>query len=147
MLRRYYPQVLVLLQFGLITVMTLTMIGHFSFSWTGLLILLVGSGIGIWAIRHNPLGNFNIVPELKEGCCLVTTGIYRYIRHPMYTSVILMLLGVTLLSHTLLQWLWWGLLIGVLYLKASREERLWSAHDKTYRSYREKTRYFIPYIL
>jgi protein-S-isoprenylcysteine O-methyltransferase Ste14 len=118
-----------------------------SFSWIGVSILLLGIGIGIWAIQHNQPENFNIVPELKEGCCLVTTGIYRYIRHPMYTSVILMLLGVALLSHSPLSWLLWAVLIVVLYLKASREEKLWMAHDPCYAEYRKKTKYFIPYIL
>jgi len=144
---RFYPQLLVLLQFGIIGVMVFITARSPSFSWIGVSILLLGIGIGIWAIQHNQPENFNIVPELKEGCCLVTTGIYRYIRHPMYTSVILMLLGVALLSHSPLSWLLWAVLIVVLYLKASREEKLWMAHDPCYVEYREKTKYFIPYIL
>ena len=146
-MRRFYPQLLVFLQFGIIGVMIATTLLSFRFSWSGLFILVVGIATGIWALNHNRLGNFNIVPELKEGCTLVTSGIYRYIRHPMYTSVILMLLGVALLSSAVLNWLFWLSLIVVLYLKASREEALWMDHDPCYTKYREKTKYFIPYIL
>jgi len=146
-MRRYYPQLLVTLQFGLILLITLYVLLGSSFSLFGTLLFSVGATIGIWAIRHNRPNNFNIVPELKEGCCLVTTGIYRYIRHPMYTSVMLMMLGLLLFKPDLLNTLMWGALVIVLYLKASREESLWIAHDPTYATYQKQTKYFIPYIL
>jgi protein-S-isoprenylcysteine O-methyltransferase Ste14 len=146
-MRRYYPQLLVFWQFGIIGVMTLLTLRSPHFSWSGITLLFAGASIGIWAIQHNRPDNFNIIPALKEGCCLVTSGIYRYIRHPMYTSVIVMMLGVTLLGTHPATWLLWVLLILVLYLKADREERLWMAHDRAYADYRRKTRYFIPFIL
>jgi protein-S-isoprenylcysteine O-methyltransferase Ste14 len=146
-MNRYYPQLLVLLQFGIILVMIVLTALAPLFSWMGIALFLLGASVGLWAIRHNPPDNFNIIPELKEGCCLVTSGIYRYIRHPMYTSVILMMLGVLLFRPVLEAWLLWGVLIIVLYLKAHREERLWAAHDNAYKTYREKSRYFIPFIL
>jgi protein-S-isoprenylcysteine O-methyltransferase Ste14 len=146
-MRRYYPQMLVFLQFAIIFAMIVLMGMAPVFSWIGTVLFLLGVWVGIWAMQHNRPGNFNIIPELKEGCCLVTTGIYRYIRHPMYTSVILMLLGIVCFSSTGVQWLLWAALIGVLYLKAHREERLWCAHDASYEIYRKNTKYFIPYIL
>jgi len=146
-MRRYYPQLLVTLQFGLILLMILYVALEGSFSLLGTLVFSVGVTIGMWAIKHNRPDNFNIVPELKEGCCLVTTGIYRYIRHPMYTSVMLMMLGVLLFKADLLNTLMWGALVIVLYLKASREERLWITHDPAYATYKKQTKYFIPYIL
>ena len=144
---KYYPQLLVFLQFGIIGTVTLLTLFHPSFSWTGFSILVLGIGIGYWAIQHNRPENFNIIPELKEGCCLVTTGIYRYIRHPMYTSVILMILGIVLFRPILSAWILWTILIVVLYLKAHREEKLWMTHDEAYETYREQSRYFIPFIL
>ncbi len=146
-MRRYYPKLLVTLQFGLILFITLYTLLCGSFSLLGTLVFSVGAVIGMWAIRHNRPDNFNIVPELKEGCCLVTTGIYRYIRHPMYTSVMLMALGVLLFKPDLTNTLMWGALVTVLYLKANREENLWITHDPTYITYKKQTKYFIPYIL
>jgi len=143
-----YSYLLVSLQFFLIGV--ILSVTAFSFVWrpSGAVLFLMGVVVGIAALMRNRLGNFNIVPDLKEGCSLVTNGIYAYIRHPMYTSVILMSLGVSLLSrfYTVLL-IVCALLLFVLFLKAKREESLWCSHDRRYEAYRRKTRYFIPYIL
>ena len=96
---------------------------------------------------HNRLGNFNIVPDIKEDAELITTGPYRYIRHPMYSSLFFGMLGVVCYLSHWLNWVFLGVLILVLYLKASREERLWSDHHEGYRHYRMTSKYFIPFIL
>jgi protein-S-isoprenylcysteine O-methyltransferase Ste14 len=110
-------------------------------------IFIVGLLIGLWAINHNKRGNFNIQPKLKEGCQLVTTGAYNYIRHPMYTSVIIMMFAVLVSTPTLLELSFFSILIMVLVLKAKREERLWCGHDEEYIVYKKRTKLFIPYIL
>ncbi len=146
-MKHFYPHLLVTLQFGTIFVMILYAAADFSLSVSGLLLLLAGIATGLWAIAHHPKDNFNIRPELKEACRLVTHGLYRYIRHPMYTSVMLMQLGIVLFRPTTAAWVMWGFLVLVLYLKAHREEKLWMDHDAAYAAYRKRTRYFIPYIL
>jgi protein-S-isoprenylcysteine O-methyltransferase Ste14 len=67
-----------------------------------MLLFSLGLILGLWALNHNKRGNFNIQPKLKDGCHLVTSGAYKYIRHPMYTSVILMMLCVFVSTPTLL---------------------------------------------
>ena len=141
-----YPKFLVFLQFGLIGLMVFFSHGVLS-SLLAICIFLVGLALGLWAINHNKRGNFNIQPKLKEGCFLVTTGAYNYIRHPMYTSVILMMFAVFVSTTTLLELLLFCSLIVVLVLKAKREERLWCKHDREYLSYKNRTKLFIPYIL
>lgn len=141
-----YPKFLVFMQFGLIALMLYFSHGVLS-SLPGIILFLVGLSIGLWALNHNKRGNFNIQPKLKEGCRLVTTGIYRYIRHPMYTSVITMMLGVLVSTPTLTEVVFFLLLILVLVLKAKREEALWCMHDQAYLEYKSKTKLFIPYIL
>ena len=144
-MKNFYSKLLVLLQFGIIGVMLL--LAEYRFDLLAVIVFLLGVLVGIWAITHNQLGNFNIEPELKENCRLITTGIYRWIRHPMYASVTLMMLGVTLMDPKAAMWLLWLFLVNVLLLKAQREESLWLSHDPCYLAYREKTKYFIPYIL
>ena len=146
-MKRYYPHLLVALQFGTIFTMILYAAADFSFSLSGLVLLLAGIATGLWAIALHPKDNFNIRPELKKACCLVTHGLYRYIRHPMYTSVMLMQIGVVLFRPTLAAWAMWFFLVLILYLKAHREEKLWITHDAAYAAYKQRTRYFIPYIL
>ena len=141
-----YPKLLVFLQFGLIGLMIFFSHGVLR-SVPAIVIFLMGVVIGLWAINHHEKGNFNIQPKLKEGGQLVTTGAYNFIRHPMYTSVLLMMLGVLIASASFIELLLFILLITVLVLKAKREEKLWSGHDEAYLEYKKHTKLFIPYIL
>jgi len=144
-MKNLYSKLLVFLQFGTVGVMLL--LAQYRFDMLAAIIFGIGAVVGLWALTHNRLGNFNIEPELRENCKLVTTGIYRWIRHPMYASVTLMMLGVALMDPRAVQWLLWLFLVNVLLLKAQREESLWLSHDPCYLEYRKKTKYFIPYIL
>lgn len=143
---RHYPKLLVFLQFGLIALMLLFSNGLFS-SLLGLIVFTLGVILGVWALRHNQLGNFNIQPTIKESSTLITTGVYGYIRHPMYSSVTLMLLGVLISTPSTIEWIFFISLILVLVLKAKREESLWMKNDKNYITYQKNTKLFIPYIL
>ena len=53
--------------------------------------LLLGSSgaVGVWALSANQPGNFNIHPTPHQNGRLIDHGPYRWIRHPMYTSVLL----------------------------------------------------------
>ena len=141
-----YPHLLVGAQFALIGFMVFFSHGVLS-SPVAITVFLIGALFGLWAIAHNQRGNFHIRPILRDGCTLITTGPYRLIRHPMYTSVITMMLGVLISTPTLLEASLFLLLVFTLYLKGRREERLWCGHDEEYLVYREKTKLFIPYIL
>ena len=140
-----YSRSLVFAQFFLIGLMALYSYGIFS-SWAGIVVLLVGTGFGLWAITYNRLGNFNIRPELKDGCELITTGPYRFVRHPMYTSVMLITLALAIATPIYLEWSSFILLMTVLALKAVREERLWCEGSKEYKVYMRETKRFIPFI-
>jgi protein-S-isoprenylcysteine O-methyltransferase Ste14 len=147
MIKNSYSYILVILQFGLIGAMLLNSTLSNLSSFYVIIIFILGAIIGILALQHNRLGNFNIRPDLKENATLVNTGIYKFIRHPMYTSVILMAFAIFVSTPTLLEGILFILLIVVLLLKATKEEKLWMAHEKRYKEYKRKTKYFIPYIL
>ena len=141
-----YPKSLVFLQFFIIGLIVIFSKGFLS-SGLGIVIFMVGAIFGLWALTHNRLGNFNIQPKLREGSKLITTGIYAYIRLPMYTSVIVMMLGFLVSTPTKIEIFLWIMLIVVLFLKAKKEESLWLEHDKAYKSYKKSTKFFIPYVL
>lgn len=143
---KYYPQTLVFLQFLLIGLIVLFSKGFISNTFA-IIIFIIGLLIGIWALSHNQLGNFNIQPKLKEGSTLITTGIYKYIRHPMYLSVITTMFAFVLSTANLLEILFFISLLLVLILKAKREESLWIEHDEEYARYKERTKLFIPFVL
>ena len=109
-------------------------------------ILLTAVLIGCWAVISMRLDNINIVPALKDNHRLVTTGIYGYIRHPMYASVILF---CAVMLGTRLNWvnsLVFGILLADLWLKLRHEERLLSERFSEYRDYQKRTKMIIPFI-
>ena len=78
---------------------------------------------------------------------LVTSGLYRYIRHPMYAALLFMGWGMFLKSIT-----WQGLVIVVvisiaLFITAKIEEKeMLKKFGEEYGIYRAKTKMFIPFI-
>jgi len=136
-------RLLVGMQFGLMALVMLRLevsgvdLRHF--------LLPAGIGVGIWAMRANRPGNFNIRPEPKEGGRLVTEGPYRFVRHPMYLAVLLFTGGFV--GADPVQWAGWVALGTVLIAKARREERLLSLSHPGYADYRARTRAIIPFIL
>jgi len=143
---KLYPKLLVTLQFGSFFVMAYFARGFFG-SPLAVGIFLAGVILGLWAIKHNSLDNFNIQPVLKQNAKLITTGAYRYIRHPMYLSVILMAFGLLLANLSFLQFVLFVILVIVLFLKAIREERLWQECSIEYCEYKKRTKLIIPFIL
>jgi protein-S-isoprenylcysteine O-methyltransferase Ste14 len=58
----------------------------------GLVMLVAGLGFAVWARRH--LGpNWSGTVTLKEDHALIRTGPYNYVRHPIYSGILLALLG------------------------------------------------------
>lgn len=58
---------------------------------------LLGAGLWLFHRSHADLGtNWSITLELREGHALVTHGVYRHVRHPMYSALLLYGLGQTL---------------------------------------------------
>lgn len=141
-----YSYFLVSLQFIFIAILVLHHDVHTP-NILPLLIFLLGFGFGFYTVKHNKLGNFNITPEIKENASLITTGAYRYIRHPMYFSVLVMMLGVVLSKPTILSFFIYALLFLTLFLKAKKEEMLWMEHSSEYKTYMQKTKRIIPFIL
>lgn len=110
--------------------------------------LLASSGLlALWALVANRPGNFNIRPTPRHGGTLVTGGPYRWIRHPMYTSVLLAAAGAALKSFKPADALLWLALLGVLLQKAAIEERALVRKFPDYQDYRVRTTRFVPWLV
>lgn len=109
-----------------------------------LVLCLAGLVFGLWALFHNRLGNFGVYPEPKPHAELITTGPYRLVRHPMYTALVAMILGVSAYNGHLLNVLGLGLVIVAVAGKAVREERFLRTRFPDYERYARATPRFIP---
>ena len=139
-------KILVFLQFFIIVLMLLPFGEQTHYLWSGLFVAVMGVVIGVTAINTHERGNFNIRPDIKESCRLVTHGIYAYIRHPMYLSVLTMMFGILLIYFTLYEVVLYLLLVAVMLTKLFYEESLWQCHSAEYEAYKKETKRLIPFI-
>jgi protein-S-isoprenylcysteine O-methyltransferase Ste14 len=104
------------------------------------------SGIFL-TLRENSYASPVARLQFERGHQVISTGLYRHIRHPLYMAASLFYLGVPLLLGS---WLGLGfapMFIGLLALRAVLEERMLQKELPGYESYAEKIKYrFIPRI-
>jgi protein-S-isoprenylcysteine O-methyltransferase Ste14 len=139
---------LVTLQLGLIFVLVVAThwpVLHRAWPVT-LFLLSMAIVLGVWTLGFNRWGNFNIRPELRSGARLVTSGPYRWIRHPMYASVLLAVAGVVYADPRLWRVVLLVALLIVLVLKAAREEDYLRAAFPEYAAYASRTWRLIPFV-
>lgn len=88
-----------------------------------------------------PRPQFSIVPQARA---IVTTGPYRWVRHPLYAGELLAALGLTLLVGSLWGVVVWVALLALQLYRAHEEELLLSAHLPGYAAYAARTGQLIP---
>ncbi len=117
---------------------------HFDFITFSL--LLIGLMIGLIAVFNMKMGNLNITPALKKEHQLRTNGIYQFIRHPMYTSVLLLCIAFMQSNTHYFSLSVMLILLINLILKSNVEEKLLVSRFKNYQLYQQKTGKFIPFL-
>jgi len=109
----------------------------------GLILIIVG--LIIATISSHQLGSsLTATPVPKNLSTLNTQGIYRYIRHPIYSSIILAALGVVLIRPYLSSLFIYILLIVFFNFKSRFEEKLLSQKFKSYAPYKMHSGRFLP---
>jgi protein-S-isoprenylcysteine O-methyltransferase Ste14 len=115
-------------------------------SYHGILIQASGLFLGLLAIYTMQIGNFNVTPLVLPDARIVKSGIYRIIRHPMYLSLLLVVLALLLDYYDWKRLLVATILILNLGVKISMEERELLKHFDEYKSYMSQTKRLIPFI-
>jgi protein-S-isoprenylcysteine O-methyltransferase Ste14 len=119
--------------------------------WWALLIGAVCYVAALWLFRtaHKLLGrNWSITLEIRAKHELIADGPYAFVRHPMYTSFLLMALGQALLLSN-----WFVGLAGLIgfaaffLLRVRKEENMMLENfGPAYRSYMQRTKRIVPFI-
>lgn len=107
---------------------------------------LPGILLGLKAIHDMHLHNLHILPDPDQHAQLIQTGLYRWIRHPMYLSVLLFALPFALALNSVQAWSIWLVLLGTLLVKLHYEEHLLQQVFPQYSVYRQGTRKLLPFI-
>jgi protein-S-isoprenylcysteine O-methyltransferase Ste14 len=111
----------------------------------GVLVCVVGVAFAIWARLHLG-GNWGTPMSVKEKPDLVTTGPYRFVRHPIYTGIAVAMLGSIITVGFM--WLVWFFLFSISFIySAKKEEKFMLAQfPKEYPAYMKRTKMLIPFI-
>jgi protein-S-isoprenylcysteine O-methyltransferase Ste14 len=112
----------------------------------GLALWAAGLALAIWARLY--IGrNWGMPMSRRQDPELVTTGPYRFIRHPIYTGIILALIG-TAVATTLFGLIAAAVIAGFFVYSATREEKfLAEEFPDTFPPYKARTKMLVPFIL
>jgi len=144
---------LVLLYFGWFAFMALDAV---RFRWSavpswlqvpGALGILIACYIGYLTLRENSFAAPVVKIQEERAQRVITTGPYRYVRHPMYAGMIFYLFCAPLLFGS-----WWGLLwgcvlLGLFVIRIMIEERTLREKLQGYNEYAKRVRYrLVPLV-
>ena len=112
----------------------------------GLVVFVSGLGLAVWARRY--LGrNWGMPMSEKVDPELVTTGPYQRVRHPIYSGIILAMIG----TAVAVSWYWLiavALLGGYFVYSAVMEERYMTGlFPDEYPEYKRSTKMLVPFVL
>ena len=113
----------------------------------GALVVLISLYISFLTMRENPYSSAVVRVQKERAQTVISTGPYRYVRHPMYTGACLFFLGTALLLGS-----WYGVLctpvfIGLFAVRAVLEERLLREELEGYNAYMARVKYrFFPHV-
>jgi protein-S-isoprenylcysteine O-methyltransferase Ste14 len=112
----------------------------------GLAVFASGIALAVWARIY--LGrNWGMPTTEKADPEIVTSGPYRFVRHPIYSGILLGVLG-TALATNLIGLIILGVLGAYFYYSALVEEKnLTATFPTAYPAYRSRTKMLIPFVL
>jgi protein-S-isoprenylcysteine O-methyltransferase Ste14 len=115
--------------------------------WIGLMLMLGGRVLRLWAqtqMKHLFVGELAVQKDHR----VVTTGPYKYIRHPAYVGGTLSAIGIGLaLSTWLGALIAGGVLIASYITRIPKEEALLASEmGDEYRDYMKQTKRFVPFV-
>jgi protein-S-isoprenylcysteine O-methyltransferase Ste14 len=112
----------------------------------GVLLFLSGLGLAVWARIY--LGrNWGMPMTQKDEPELVTSGPYRLVRHPIYSGILLALVGTSLATN--IYWLIAAAAMGAYFVHSAKVEEgiMAASFPSAYLSYRTRTKMLIPFVL
>jgi len=109
-------------------------------------LVLIGLFIAIWA-RATLGGNWSARVTLKEDHELIERGPYRLVRHPIYSGLLLMILGTAVLAGQMGAFIALVICFCGFWMKLRQEEVLLTKHLPGYSEYLRRTNALVPFVL
>ncbi|WP_241657215.1 methyltransferase family protein [Halobacillus salinus] len=115
--------------------------------WFGLIIYAIGVGLRYWGILHLK-DQFTRDVSVQKGDKLVSTGPYKWLRHPLYTGLLLIVIGFCLGVGNVWTAVFCGVLVTIALLHRIHieEAMLIEAHGDLYRGWCSSRYRLVPFI-
>ena len=151
---RTVQKVISVVAFGSLAAMIVVSALDFRFGWSsvpaavsvaGDVLVAIGLGMSMLVVIQNSYAAANITVEAEQQ--LVTTGLYGFVRHPMYFGNVIMMIGIPLALGS-----YWGLVLVipgliVLGLRIADEEDMLKQQLDGYREYMQQVHFrLVPYV-
>lgn len=112
----------------------------------GLFLSTLGLAVALIA-RHRLGRNWSAGIDVKKNHELITTGIYGYVRHPIYTGMVLMSIGTMIIFPIYTTYIAFAFVFIIFYYKIKGEEELMTkTFPKQYPAYKKRVKTLIPYL-
>lgn len=105
------------------------------------IVIVVGYALGTWALVENKFFSGVVRIQSDRGHRVVTTGPYRFVRHPGYAGALWTYLAMPILLDSIWAFIPALLLVFALVLRTSLEDQTLQAELPGYKEYTQKTRY------
>jgi protein-S-isoprenylcysteine O-methyltransferase Ste14 len=113
----------------------------------GTVVCVLGLAVALWS-RRTLAGNWSATVTFKQGHELVQAGPYRFVRHPFYTGILLMILGSVIGAGRLQSWLGFLIVCVGFLIKLKQEESLMLRHfPDEYPAYRTRVKALVPFLI
>lgn len=113
----------------------------------GLVVLLLASSFGTWAMLENEHFEQFVRIQAERGHRVVTTGPYRFVRHPGYLGAILGALATPLMLGSAWTFLPVGLLTLLFVVRTHLEDQTLRRELRGYEEYTRRTRFrLVPWV-
>jgi protein-S-isoprenylcysteine O-methyltransferase Ste14 len=121
--------------------------GGWTRYWCGVFLVILGMAFSIWG-RAILGSNWSGVVALKVDHELVVRGPYRWVRHPIYTGILVALLGSGLAAGQVRGLVAFAIALVALWIRSRAEER-WMLREfgDRYTAYRQTTWALLPWLL
>lgn len=138
-------KILVTIQFGCLILLALAT-DWLALAWWVYILMALSGFLAFWAMAVMRIGNFNVVPTPVDEGVLITSGPYKVIRHPMYTSIFIFAFALLAGQFDYKKLIISIVLVAGLVIKMLFEESLLCNHHPGYKAYMAKTKRVIPFV-